>query len=223
MWWKAPKPMMKWERFWRLTMLGESESRVVWQHRVTYEKCVCDCWTVKYVSRNHIRRWNIKSCWCLARDLGKEQLTKINTKHGFFWTRIYKIYQWIKIRCKYPDTPGYYRYWWRWIKCEWETFEDFYKDMWESYESHVKEYWEENTTIDRINNDGNYCKENCRRATKKEQWNNRRNNKIVVYKGKEYTQQELCDNMGVPNYVFARRMKLWWSVEDSIEKPFKRM
>jgi hypothetical protein len=46
--------------------------------------------------------------------------------------------------------------------------------MWESYEIHVKEYWEKNTTIDRINPNLNYCKENCRWATWKEQSLNKR-------------------------------------------------
>lgn len=50
--------------------------------------------------------------------------------------------------------------------------------MWKSYESHVKEFWEKNTTIDRIDTDWDYCKDNCRRATMKEQQNNRRNNLI---------------------------------------------
>ena len=224
MWWKPPRPFTKWERVGRLTMLWESESRVVWHHRAVYEKCICDCWTVKYILRWHIRHGKVKSCWCLASELWREKMTKLSTKHGFYWTRIYKIFHSMNWRCKYSNTDSYNLYWWRWIKCEWDNFEEFYKDMGASYEEHVKQYWESDTTIDRINNDGNYCKENCRRATRKEQQNNRSCNKIIIYKWNEYTQQELCDYMKIPKYVFMTRRKLWWSVERAIEEPIhKRM
>lgn len=219
MWWKAPKPMMKWERIWRLTMLGESESRIVWQHRGVYEKCVCDCWTVKYILRGHLRQWKTKSCWCLARETSRNTMIKMTTKHSMFWTRIYWIYWWLKARCTNPKASQYCYYWARWIKCLWDTFEDFYKDMGESYEAHVKEYGEDNTTIDRIDSNWDYCKENCRRATRKEQCNNRTNNKIRTYKWKQYTQQQLSEMAWLPKHLVWRRLRSWWSVEKTVETP----
>ena len=72
-----------------------------------------------------------------------------------------------------------WRTWWRklrknevcyeWVKCLWNTFEEFKRDMYDTYKAHVNEYWEKETTIDRINPFGDYCKENCRWATVKEQ------------------------------------------------------
>ena len=45
--------------------------------------------------------------------------------------------------------------------------------MWVSYKNHVDEYWEKDTTLDRIDVNWNYCKENCRSATRMEQMHNR--------------------------------------------------
>ena len=91
--------------------------------------------------------------------------------------------------------------------------------MGESYEAHVKEFGEENTTIDRINSNWDYCKENCRRATRKEQCNNRRTNKIRTYKGKQYTQKQLSEIAWLPAHLVSRRLRSWWGVEKAVETP----
>lgn len=77
-------------------------------------------------------------------------------------------------RCKYKSNASYKNYGWRWIVCEWKTFEEFKDDMYESYLEHVKKFWEKQTTIDRIDANWNYCKDNCRWATYSEQNRNKR-------------------------------------------------
>ena len=94
-----------------------------------------------------------------------------------------------------------------------ENFINFKNDMYESYLSHVQEYGEKDTSIDRIDVTGNYCKENCRWATIKEQANNKRNNIIIEYNNISKTLSEWADYLGWNYCTLAKRYKRGWSVE----------
>lgn len=206
---KAEK-LQAWLRFGRFTVTWECESR----NYKMYEKCVCDCWNVKWVNRSNLLRWKTTSCWCFR----KEKTIADNRSHGKAGTRIYKRFYDMKRRCECKNQTGYERYGGRWIKCEWNSFEDFYKDMWESYERHVKRYWERNTTIDRIDSNWNYCKENCRWATVKQQNNNRNSNKKVTYNWRTYPSIiMMCEKLWLNYKRVKRRLSRWWKVKDAVE------
>lgn len=209
------KPIEKWTRFWMLTTLWEQEHRSGW----IFEKCICDCWNIKWTSRNHLRQWRCKSCWCLSRETSRKSMIKMNTKHWMYGTRIYKIYRWMYWRCNNKNYPHYYNYWWRGIKLLRNSFEEFYSDMWDSYNKHIEEYWEENTTIDRIDVDWNYCKENCRWSTWEEQANNRRTNTYVTYKWETMSISCLCKKYWTNYDNTLNRIISWWTIDDAIELP----
>lgn len=131
---------------------------------------------------------------------------------------------WIRNRCNNKNEPRFVDYWWRWIRCERASFDEFYKDMWAAYNKHVSEYWEKNTTIDRIDSNWNYCKENCRWATFKEQSQNRKCVTKPIYKWKQYGSiAELCTELWINKKLVYDRMEHWVSLVEAIEAPIKRI
>lgn len=163
-----------WERYWRLTLTWKEKFERRWKRndRVRFVECICDCWNVVWVNFWQLR-YKTRSCWCIASEVAAENWRKRMTTHWMHKTRIYHIYQWAESRCKNKKHVSYKYYWWKGIMFLWGRFEDFYKDMWESYNKHVEDFWEKDTTLDRINRNWHYCKENCKWSTWKEQMHNR--------------------------------------------------
>lgn len=201
----------KWDVYWKLTLTGGLERRLQWKSVATYVECVCECWTKKWICLNSLRRWTTKWCWCQ------------NRIHWMTNTRILHIFNWMKQRCTNPRCRERNYYWWKWVKLMWKDFMEFYNDMHKSYYEHVEKYWEKDTTIDRINSEWNYCKENCRWATRKEQSNNLSTNRKLNYNGKEYaTMASMCRELWINKDVLRWRLNRWWDLYKAIEKPLQK-
>lgn len=149
-------------KFGRLTVVAlvgfrERDSKLIWS-------CDCECGERVDVVGAQLRRGQTQSCGCLM----IERTRAVNTTHGCKGTRIYRIWHGMLDRVRNKNCKDYHRYGGRGIRvCErWLSFENFLADMgYPPSESH---------SIDRENNDGDYCRENCRWATAKQQANNRR-------------------------------------------------
>lgn len=133
--------------------------------------------------------------------------------------KLRRAFQSMNTRCNNPNYFKYHRYGGRGIKNEWESFEDFFGDMAESYVAHVKEHGVNDTTIDRIDNDGNYCKENCRWATNKIQSRNRSTNNLVHFNDETKLLVEWAEELKIPFSLLSNRLRSGWSTKRAFNEP----
>lgn len=138
-------------------------------------------------------------------------------KHGMSTTRFNSIYRKIKQRCITGSCPEYKYYGGRGIGVEWKTFADFKGDMYGSYSEHVKKYGEDQTQIDRIDNNKNYCKKNCRWATRKEQMNNTRYNVVINLNGEKKNLSEWSEKTGIKYTTIRQRIFVYgWDIKRAL-------
>ena len=171
------------KRFGKLVVVGLDDKGT----RKTYWVCQCDCGNIKSVRSDSLQCGAIKSCGCLKKEQDKINLTA-NHSHKQSGTRIYYIWQGIKNRCGNPNDARYMRYGGRGIKVceEWKnSFETF-------WEWALNSGYKDNLTIDRINNDGDYCPDNCRWADAATQCNNRESNVKIKIGNTTKTLLEWC-------------------------------
>lgn len=146
-------------RFGRLTALKGTGKRtagsIIWM-------CLCACGNFTMVQANNLKNGNTRSCGCLRQDVAK----KIRYKHGDscrdLISRLYKIWDSMKTRCYSPISKDYKNYGKRGIKVcdEWKNNYRTFK-FWA-----ILNGYQDNLTIDRIDNDGNYEPSNCQWLTR---------------------------------------------------------
>ena len=128
-------------------------------------------------------------------------MKKSISRDGMINTKVYRCWQSMKQRCLNKNDIGYKNYGGRGITVcpEWlNSFKNFYADMGKKPEG---------LSLDRIDNDGNYCKENCRWATLEEQHNNTRANRFLTYNNKTQTMAQWAREFNISSSTLFGRIK----------------
>lgn len=158
--------------------------------------CNCACGTTgKYIYSGNLRR--MVSCGCYSRETASIRATK----HGAQRTPTWNIWISMKGRCYCASNSGYARYGSKGIKvCDrWlADFSAFLSDMGERPAG---------MTLDRIDNAGDYCPENCRWATPKEQAINRRSTRLISFQGETLCISAWAHRVGISPSAFSRRIR----------------
>src|SRR3990167_6744070 len=220
------------KRFGRLIAISQDIKKGFWLFK-------CDCGKEKSTWKNAVIRGKIKSCGCIRTEILKKRcssdewikaISERTTRHGFTKIKAIPIkkyfhikYDSMKTRCENRKNKSFHSYGGRGIKCLWNSFEEFRDDMFASYQEHVKIFGKHNTTIDRIDNNGNYCKENCRWITIKEQARNHRNNKFIEFNNEIKCLAEWAEIFGIKQPTLWNRLfKHKYSIKNAFTIPTKR-
>lgn len=170
--------------------------------------CECSCGNNKEVRTRCLNSGKTVSCGC-------QQLESV-TKHGMSKTSEASIWRNMKYRCNNPNASNYANYGGRGIKvCDrWlESFENFFEDM---GERPSKEH-----SLDRIDNTKGYSPDNCRWATSKEQARNRRDCRLITFRGVTKSVIEFCEEYKLQHRQLLSRLESGWDIEKALTSPIR--
>lgn len=192
---QQPKKNLTGTTFGRLTVV-EFAGYLVGRTQ-SYWRCTCQCGQVIECRGSHLLTGNITSCGCFRRE---KRMT-----HGRHGTPEYRSWHGMLQRCHDVNATAYPQYGGRGISVcdEWRrSFAAFIGDMGEKPTPRH--------SIDRIDNSGNYCKENCRWSTSSEQCSNTRRNRFIASQGMKMTIAQWARHTGLHVSTITNRLNSGW-------------
>lgn len=199
------------KKFGRLTVLKFHHNSGKPRYENFFE-CKCECGNLKVCSMQNLISGNTQSCGCIK----KEQTIQMFTKHGKRHTRLYRIWLNMKNRCNNKKSKCFYYYGGKGIK----IYDEWLNDFMSFYNWSMSHGYRDDLTIDRIDNNKDYCPENCRWVTYLQQGRNTERNHLLTINGETRCICEWAEYVGICKDTIYNRMKKGLSGEDLI-KPTK--
>lgn len=190
------------------TVIGYDSYKVSNGTQKTLVVLRCKCGKTYKALYGDLNRDKVKSCGCVKAEKARVRLKR----HGMAHSRLYNIWSKMKARCTNPNDVSFYNYGARGISIcdDWANSFDLFKEwaIWAGYE--------DNLEIDRIDNNGNYCPENCRWANDDLSSQNRRSAFIVTYEGEQMPLSVLCKKLNLKYLLIYKRLKRGWTINQAI-------
>lgn len=205
----------KGERYGRLTVVSEAPRRITRSGRPERAfLCICDCGESTTVRLADLRHGHTTSCGCAHKQM-VAKLGRSNATHGMTDSPEWKSWKAMKDRCYGDGRSDYHNYRGRGITvCKrWrDSFIAFLSDMGSR---------PDNTSLERIDNDGNYEPDNCCWATPEEQGRNRRTNRLLTLNGRTMCLKEWAEETGIAVTTLHQRLRKGWTVEKALATPVR--
>lgn len=195
------------QRFGKLVVIKEVErnkyGHIQWL-------CKCDCGNTVISSTCTLRTGGRKSCGC------------IQPRYCAQNKRLYGVWCGMLSRCENPNTKSYKDYGARGIAVcsEWHTFKNFLD--WAISSGYDPEAPFGEYTLDRVDTNGNYCPENCRWVSYKQQARNNRHNHLVTIDGETMPLVAAAEKYGISINTVKMRIRNGWSDVDAVTTPSAR-
>lgn len=182
------------QRFGRLIVIercGSHNGSALW-------RCKCDCGNEKTINGAQLRNGSTRSCGCLQHDIASANMTTHGATIGRNRSRLYGVWAGMLTRTRNSNATNYDYYGGRGIKVcdEWLDFKNF--RIWAESNGYDYNAKYGKCTLDRIDDDGDYCPENCRWVDQTAQANNQRSNVNITYNGETHNLKQwseiLCIN-----------------------------
>lgn len=173
--------------------------------------CKCKCGNIVKVESGNMKRGFTTSCGCVMIEKVRERRTTHGLASRQEGIETYRTWRSMIERCTNKKVASYQDYGGRGISVcsRWMNLENFLEDMGRKPNG---------LTLDRIDNNGNYCPENCRWTTQVQQCNNKRNNVNLTYCGKTQTISQWSRDAGINVHTLGSRIRAGWSTEKALTK-----